>query len=45
MYDFGANWDCSKKELERKRHFEAFFPFMLSLFAGVCSDHEKIIGR
>ena len=45
MYDFGANWDCSKKELERKRHFEAFFPFMLSLFAGVCSDHDKIIGR
>ena len=45
MYDFGANWDCSKKELERKRHFEAFFPSILSLFAGVCSDHEKIIGR
>ena len=45
MYDFGANWDCSKKELERKRHFEAFFPFMLSHFAGVCSDHDKIIGR
>ena len=44
MYDFGANWDCSKRELERKRHFEAFFLFMLSLFAGVCSDHEKIIG-
>ena len=45
MYDFGANWDCSKKELDRERHFEAFFPFMLSLFSGVCSDHDKIIGR
>ena len=45
MYDFGANWDCSKRELERKRHFEAFFPSILSLFAGVCSDHDKIIGR